>query len=228
RRRQARHARPPVRGGRPHATAPRPPARPSRPPGRPGRDPRVQAPAPVRRAPPRPGRPARAEGLCREGLRGDRRDRPRAGLARAAVLAHRLAARLRDAPTAEHAIHGDFYAKQVLLDGRRVGIIDLDQAARGDPAFDLGRFIAHIGRAALRDRLPTRHVVGVTRAFLEGYQAVTGRPAPERVGLYVAIGLFLMLRDPFRYHEPGWPEQTAAILARAEAISFGTPARPIG
>ena len=137
---------------------------------------------------------------------------------RAAVLAQRLAARLRDAPPAERAIHGDFYAKQVLLDGRRVGIIDLDQAARGDPAFDLGRFIAHIGRAALRDRLPTRHVVGVTRTFLEGYQAVTGRPAPERVGLYVAIGLFLMLRDPFRYHEPGWPEQTAAILARAEAI----------
>ena len=147
---------------------------------------------------------------------------------RAAVLAHRLAARLRDAPTAEHAIHGDFYAKQVLLDGRRVGIIDLDQAARGDPAFDLGRFIAHVGRAALRDRLPARHVVGVTRAFLEGYQAATGRPAPERVGLYVAIALFLMLRDPFRYHEPGWPEQTAAILARAEAISFGAPARPIG
>ena len=147
---------------------------------------------------------------------------------RAAVLARRLATRLRDAPTAEHAIHGDFYAKQVLLDGRGVGIIDLDQAARGDPAFDLGRFIAHLERAALRDGLPARHVADLTRAFLEGYQAATGRPAPERVDLYVAIGLFLMLRDPFRYHEPGWPEQTAAILARAEAISFGAPARPIG
>ena len=147
---------------------------------------------------------------------------------RAALLAHRLATRLRDAPTAEHPIHGDFYAKQVLLDGGRVGIIDLDQAARGDPAFDLGRFIAHVERAAVRDGLPARHVADLTRAFLDGYQAATGRPAPDRVGLYVAIGLLLMLRDPFRYHAPGWPEQTAAILARAEAVPFGAPARPIG
>src|SRR5881296_1867567 len=72
------------------------------PPGRPGGDPRVQAPAPVRRAPPRPRRPARAEGLRREGLRGDRRDRRRAGLARAAqnspragVLGRAPGARLR-------------------------------------------------------------------------------------------------------------------------------------
>src|SRR5438874_470747 len=93
---------------------------------------------------------------------------------RAALLAHRLAARLRDAPTAEHPIHGDFYAKQVLLDGGRVGIIDLDQAARGDPAFDLGRFIAHVERAAVRDGLPARHVADLTRAFLDGYQAATG------------------------------------------------------
>src|SRR5437867_3242081 len=148
---------------------------------------------------------------------------------RAAVLARRLATRLRDAPTAEHAIHGDFYAKQVLLDGRRVGIIDLDQAARGDPACDLGRFTAHLERASLPDGRPALHVADLTRAFLEGYHpAAAGRPAPERVDLYVAIGLFLMLRDPFRYHEPGWPEQTAAILARAEAISFGAPDRPIG
>src|SRR5205823_5196077 len=107
---------------------------------------------------------------------------------RAALLAHRLAALLRDAPTAEHPIHGDFYAKQVLLDGGRVGIIDLDQAARGDPAFDLGRFIAHVERAAVRDGLPARHVADLTRAFLDGYQAATGRPAPDRVGLYVASG----------------------------------------
>jgi aminoglycoside phosphotransferase (APT) family kinase protein len=140
---------------------------------------------------------------------------------RAAVLAQRLAVRLRDLPAVECAIHGDFYAKQVLLDGRRVGIIDLDQAARGDPAFDLGRFIAHLERGALRDGLPARHVGDLTRAFLEGYQVVTGGPAPERVGLYVAVGLFLMLRDPFRYHQPDWPEQTAAILARAEAVLGG-------
>ena len=82
--RQARHARPPVRGGRAQATAARPPAPPSRPPGRPGRDSRLQAPAPVRRPPPRPRRPARAESLCCQGLRGNRRDRSRAGLARAA------------------------------------------------------------------------------------------------------------------------------------------------
>jgi len=136
---------------------------------------------------------------------------------RAAVLARRLATHLRDAPTAEHAIHGDFHANQVLLDGGRVGI-DLDQAANGDPAFDLGRFVAHLERAALRNGLPARHVVDLTRAFLDGYQAATGRPAPERVGLYAAIGLFRMLHHPFRYYEPVWPEQTAAILARAEAI----------
>ncbi|MGH7676765.1 MAG: phosphotransferase family protein, partial [Gemmatimonadales bacterium] len=68
-------------------------------------------------------------------------------------LAGWLAARLVATPDACRATHGDFYAGQVLLDGDGVTVFDLDRAALGDPTADLGMFIAHLERDALRGAL---------------------------------------------------------------------------
>src|SRR5262245_43810435 len=57
---------------------------------------------------------------------------------RARRLAGRLAARIGELPLADSPLHGDFYAKQVLLDGESVALLDFDEAFRGDPAHDLG------------------------------------------------------------------------------------------
>lgn len=47
-------------------------------------------------------------------------------------------------------IHRDFYPDQLLVDGSRVVILDLDLAATGDPHLDAGNFLAHLTEHGLR------------------------------------------------------------------------------
>ncbi len=54
-------------------------------------------------------------------------------------------------PTAYSSIHRDFYADQVLVDGDRLWLVDLDLCCQGSPALDIGNFIAHITEQSLRE-----------------------------------------------------------------------------
>ena len=47
-------------------------------------------------------------------------------------------------PVTRVVCHGDFTPSQVLLDGGTPGVVDLDTLCLGDPALDLGRFLAHL------------------------------------------------------------------------------------
>jgi streptomycin 6-kinase len=136
----------------------------------------------------------------------------------AAALAQRLAARLMREPALDRPIHGDLHARQVLLGGGTVTILDLDRAVRGDPAADLGNFIAHLQREVVRGNLPPGRVDRLKHALLEGYRAATGRAIPAQLDLYIAAGLFGLALRFFRYAEPEWAERAAATLERAEAI----------
>jgi hypothetical protein len=56
--------------------------------------------------------------------------------------------RLTVSPSA--GVHRDFYPEQVLVDGDRLHLVDLDLYSRGDPALDAGNFLAHLIEAAIR------------------------------------------------------------------------------
>jgi thiamine kinase-like enzyme len=47
-------------------------------------------------------------------------------------------------------IHRDFYPDQILVDKNRLWLVDLDLCCQGDPALDIGNFIAHITEQSLR------------------------------------------------------------------------------
>lgn len=47
-------------------------------------------------------------------------------------------------------IHRDFYADQILVDGPRLWLVDLDLYCLGSPTVDIGNFIAHITEQSLR------------------------------------------------------------------------------
>ena len=47
-------------------------------------------------------------------------------------------------------IHRDFYGDQILVDGDRLWLVDLDLYCQGHPALDIGNFIAHITEQSLR------------------------------------------------------------------------------
>jgi len=133
-------------------------------------------------------------------------------------LALRMACEILAAPVIRRPLHGDFYPDQAILTDDGITLIDLDAAVRGDPATDLGNFIARLEYGALRGDLPPDRVQEVARALLEGYVAESGADTPARIDLYNAAGLLRLAVDPFRYREPNWPDRIANILKRIDAI----------
>jgi hypothetical protein len=157
---------------------------------------------------------------------------------RAQALARRLAACLTAEPPRGRPIHGDFNATQILLTGDAVAVLDFDAAARGDPALDLGTFVAYLERHALYGTFSSGRVEALKEALLAGYRAPGDPSLPARVRLYTAIGVFYRLNsfrywephwrgvNPFRYWEPHWPERAEAFLGRAEQLSREGGPRP--
>jgi aminoglycoside phosphotransferase (APT) family kinase protein len=136
---------------------------------------------------------------------------------RAEALVGQVAARLNGSAAGRRPIHGDLYDKQVLVDGDAVAIVDLDQAALGDPRADLGLFIAHLERHAIVGSLDPERVCQVVEALLEGYQRASGSSV-RGLGTHVAHGLVSLAHHPFRTRQPDWPAGTERILDRAEEI----------
>lgn len=138
---------------------------------------------------------------------------------RARRLAVELARRLLDLPEMAVPVHGDFSPDQVLVDGDRVGILDLDGAALGDPTGDLGSLAAWMEVEAISGSLAAEPAARLSGGLLEGYGEQRAVPDPARLALYTAIGLLKVAMEPFRYRYPGWPELTERILARAEEVA---------
>jgi streptomycin 6-kinase len=137
---------------------------------------------------------------------------------RTSRVARRIAAKLLSESPVRRPIHGDFYDKQVLLNDDGVGILDFDEAVCGDPASDLGNFVAHLERLALRGSLAQSCIEPICDAFFEGSQRATGCKIPSHTDLHIAARLFLLLPHPFRHREAEWLTQTEAILDRVEEL----------
>lgn len=134
-------------------------------------------------------------------------------------LAQRLATRISDSPPMSTAIHGDLYAEQLLVSGNEVAVLDLDRARLGDPAADLGLFLAHLEREVLGGALARHRADDIREAFLYGYGTSAGRSVPERIPTYIALGLLSLAVEPFRRRAPEWPDRIAALVDRAVRVA---------
>jgi aminoglycoside phosphotransferase (APT) family kinase protein len=94
--------------------------------------------------------------------------------------------------------HGDFTPSQVLVaDGGVTGIVDFDTVCWGDPASDLGRYLAHLDllvtKAAGSDS--EQLTTALTAAFIHGYLDVTtgrwpaDRTLTRRIAIYRSLSL---------------------------------------
>ena len=135
-----------------------------------------------------PLRPARAEGAA------DQLARTRRGLARAAAVAPTLADGLlqaEEALTRAHErlrarplvpVHGAAHLGQWLVDGTgRLGLVDFDRYALGDPEFDLATFCVELRAESSSLRLP---VDDLEAAVIEGFREVGGEPDEGRLAVY--------------------------------------------
>src|SRR5262249_27442796 len=109
---------------------------------------------------------------------------------KAAELSNALCAQKKEWNEPTVCLHGDVHPKNGILLEKGVALIDLDQAAQGPPAADLGSLLA-----ALRYE---RHIGGLTEAgerslanaFLTGYQQIGMLPEPESLRWHMAAALF--------------------------------------
>jgi aminoglycoside phosphotransferase (APT) family kinase protein len=135
----------------------------------------------------------------------------------ASGIGSRIAASLETMAAPIAPVHGDFYGDQVVVLPDAIGVVDFDRAHLGDPAVDLGLFIAHLERAALLSGPATDGAEAARDDMLRGYGLVT-RGLHERVRLHVAAGLLRLAVDPFRNRASDWPLQMERVLLRAAEI----------
>ena len=115
--------------------------------------------------------------------------------------------------------HGDFHGDNILVDGTRIGLVDLEDCAMGDPADDVGsnwtQLTWHTLRAAARTPIPN---LG-RRAFLEAYLERTDAETAARVPTYAAMHSFLYgyqcLRHP---QDPARFDDAEAMLGVCEHV----------
>ena len=145
---------------------------------------------------------------------------------RTQALRQTLAMYLNTMPIMPGLIHGDFYARQVLLHGAGTMLIDFDEAAYADQMLDLANMLAHIEYDVLCSGL-RRERANMARAnLLLGYLRQLYKTAATDLDLMLAkltmltaARLLLLAPQPFRSYMPGWPDHIQAIVERCEGIA---------
>jgi thiamine kinase-like enzyme len=66
-------------------------------------------------------------------------------------------------------IHRDFYPDQVIVSGKRLYLLDLDLYCQGDPALDIGNFVAHLSEYSLRQHGHPNAFVNQEMAMIEAF-----------------------------------------------------------
>jgi aminoglycoside phosphotransferase (APT) family kinase protein len=86
-------------------------------------------------------------------------------------------------------VHRDYYGDQLLIEGRDVWLLDLDQFSMGDPALDYGNFLGHVTELALRQTGATDAAITANTALLDSCRVAHGAEFAERVEVYHTLTL---------------------------------------
>jgi hypothetical protein len=123
--------------------------------------------------------------------------------------------------------HGDFKAEHVWVTPEGLTLIDLDSCHLGDPALDIGKFLADLRSWSVfytADELRQAQ-----EQFLAGYGPGASAERIVRARLYEAIELIKMTVRRVRMSEGGWARRTERLINCAQALlddlqlSFGLP-----
>jgi aminoglycoside phosphotransferase (APT) family kinase protein len=122
-----------------------------------------------------------------------------------------------DAPD-DTIVHGDLYESQILVDGDRLGLIDLDDLGPGDPLLDAANFSAHL----LLLGTGGGPAGGRILRYRDELRAASCRrlgTGPADLAWREAYCLLRLAGGPFRVLHPEWPRRVAGRLAlAAEAL----------
>jgi hypothetical protein len=140
---------------------------------------------------------------------------------RAVHMACRLVDWLCRQPSGTAVVHGDFYDKQVIVNGDEAKLIDFDEVSLGHPLLDLGNYGAHLEWDVTRGSMTKPELELQQRTLLSAYERVAGPVHAMQLHKYTALGLFRLLHHPFRDWEDDWPVKTGRLLSRVESLFEG-------
>ncbi|MEM6674116.1 MAG: phosphotransferase [Planctomycetota bacterium] len=126
-------------------------------------------------------------------------------------VVHALSASMDELPTT--VVHGDFHAKQVLLDGDRAWLLDFDRVGFGDPAMDVGNFLA----ISLQDFEEYPALDDHLSAFLRRYADACPGTRLDRLPGYVALANLRLACKQHRRLSENWKDNARRYLKRAIA-----------
>lgn len=86
-------------------------------------------------------------------------------------------------------VHRDFYADQILVDGERLRLLDLDLYCEGDPGLDVGNFTAHMTEYALRELHSPDALKDREEALVKRFVELSGEEVRPAVRVYETLTL---------------------------------------
>jgi len=138
-------------------------------------------------------------------------------------LRDELVARLESLPPSRpRPIHGDFHGDNVLIDGARLALVDLEDCAMGDPADDVGSNWAQLTWHTIKAGRTTPFPEAGRRAFLDAYLGRTDAGTAARVPVHAAMHCFLYAYQCLRHpQDADRHDDAAAMLGACEDVLGG-------
>lgn len=118
-------------------------------------------------------------------------------------------------PATTTGIHRDFYPDQVLVRGDRLYLLDLDLYCQGDPALDIGNFIAHLSEQSLRQFGHPDAFAEQEAALVETFCQGNGGVSRDAIASYKTLTLVRHIYISTLH--PNRRATTAPLLALCEA-----------
>jgi len=103
-------------------------------------------------------------------------------------------------------VHRDFYDKQLIMDGQRTALIDLDTLSMGCPEIDVANFLAHLDLRYLQRGTERHRSVEWRDAFLAEYR-VHGKPLNSVLVTFFTATTYFRLACRYR------------LISRGEALA---------
>lgn len=120
-------------------------------------------------------------------------------------------------------IHRDFYPDQVLVDGARLYLLDLDLYCEGDPGLDIGNFLGHLTEQSLRTLGDPTALVDRETVLEEHFVNLSGAVTRPAVRAYTTLTLVRHVYLSTQFLERR--QFTEALLELCEQrLGLGAPA----
>ena len=123
-----------------------------------------------------------------------------------------LAGRIETVP--QTTIHGDFYHDQLIVEDGCVYVIDFDLYSLGDPALDVGNFVAHLTELALRTTGDPLFLAEYEDRLVERFLQLAGPARRRSVGAHTTLSLARHIY--LSVARPGRRATTEAVLELCE------------